>query len=251
MEETFEASDGEPISYSTSGSGPPVVLVHSFGFDADLWSGAGVVEALCCEGRSTVAIDCRGHGRSGKPTESSRYGTDRMAEDITELLDHLEITEADLVSFSMGSFVSLRLLQTERRIGRAVLGGVGDAALRPPLFDGDQLPSGLGHDEAVELLSELTPYLQPRLRDGRADARALLALLRAGYRPASKDFASVTASVLLLAGTRDDDPTALAAAIPGARVERVDADHAGTIDHPEFVPTIVRFVGPGTADCPG
>jgi pimeloyl-ACP methyl ester carboxylesterase len=242
-DDSFRASDGLTLRYRVAGDGPPVVLVHSFGFDSELWVGTGVVDALHREGRSTVAIDCRGHGGSDKPIESGRYGADRMALDVEELVDHLDVAEVDLVSFSMGSFVSLQLLQTERRVRQAVVSGVGSAALQPRLFDTDGLPVAPSHEEAVTLLSQLTPHLATRLHDGRSDARALLALLRAGFSPTNKDFRSVTASVLLLAGTRDDDPTALAAVIPGAQVERIDADHAGTMDHPEFVPTILRFIG--------
>lgn len=210
----FRASDGLTIRYGLAGDGPPVLLVHSFGFDRELWVGAGVVDALHREGRSTIALDCRGHGGSDKPGDSARYGADRMALDIEELVAHLNLAEIDLVSFSMGSFVALRLLQTERRIRRAVVSGVGGAALQPALFDTGGLPASPTHEESVALLSKLTPYLSARLRDGRSDARALVALLRAGFSPVNKDFASVTASVLLLAGIRDDDPTSLAAAIP-------------------------------------
>ena len=242
VDDTFIASDGLTLRYGVGGDGPPVVLVHSFGFDSELWVGCGVVDALQRAGRSTIGLDGRGHGRSDKPADSHRYGADRMARDIEELLDHLGLTEIDLVSFSMGSFVALRLLQTDRRVHRAVLSGVGSAALRPRLFDTDGLPPAPSHEEALALLSQLTPYLTPRLHDGRSDARALVALLRAGFSPPDKNFDSVTASVLLLAGTRDDDPTPLATVIPRCEVQRVDADHAGTMEHPEFVPSIVNFV---------
>ena len=240
---TFTASDGLAIQFSSSGDGPPVVLVHSFGFDTSLWEGDGfLVDALVAAGRTAVAIDCRGHGASDRPHDADRYGAERLAGDIAELLDHLGSDEVDLVAFSMGSFVALELLPRERRVRRAVVAGVGGAALRDRLFDTGGLPVAPTQDEAVELLGALAPHLQARLADERADARALLAVLRGGFSPVNKDFGAITASVLLLAGTRDDDPGPLADVIPGAVVQRVEAGHGDTLDHPDFVPIVLRHL---------
>lgn len=240
----FVASDGGSIHFRTwgDGTGRPVVLVHSFGFDGDLWTGFGLVEGLVDAGRTAVAIDCRGHGASTRPHDARRYGADRMTLDLVELLDRVGADDVDLVSFSMGSFLALGLLQRDRRVRRAVVAGVGGAALRPELFDTSALPTDPSEQEARQLLGALTPHLAGRLADGRADARALLAVLRAGFSPASKTFDAVTADVLLLAGTRDDDPAPLAEAMPSASVVRIEAGHGDTLDHPDFVPIVLRHV---------
>lgn len=241
----FVATDGLRLHYRENGTGPCVVLVHSFGFDGALWAEHGVVAPLMDAGRSVAALDCRGHGLSDRPVDASVYGVDRLAQDVTELLDHLGLVEADLVAFSMGSYVSLRVLQRERRIRRAVLAGVGGMALAPDPFRGDRLPAGLGTVDAIDTLAPLVPYLSDRLQDGRADARALIELLRAGFTPLDKDFGSVSADVLLLAGIRDDDPEPLARALPRASVRRIDADHGGTLVHPDLVPEIMSFLVDG------
>jgi len=244
----FQAGDGLTLAATTTGEGPPVVLLHSFGFDAALWESTGVAGALAAAGRRAVALDCRGHGRSDRPVDPDRYGAARLAIDVSELLDHLAIEQADLVAFSMGSFVGLQVLQSERRFHRAVLAGVGGAALKPVLFEGvDQLPRDLTPDAARPLLGTLAPHLRHRLAEGAADASALLEVLRAGFSPTSKDFSSVAAEVLLLCGTEDDDPTRLAEALPRAHVRRIEADHGSTLDHPELVPAILEFLSlPGS-----
>lgn len=238
----FRTFDGLTLHYDVHGEGPPVVLVHSFGFDGQLWAGCGMIDALVAEGRQAVTLDLRGHGRSESPHGANSYGVDALAGDVIALLDHLAPGATDLAAFSMGSFISLRVLQLDERIRRAVLAGVGAAALSPVLFDLDGLPTDLGAGDAAALMGELAPHLENRLSSGAADGKALLEVLRAGFSPTNKDFSTITSEVLLLSGTRDDDPEPLAAAIPNSRTVRVDADHGSTMTNPDFVPAIVTFL---------
>lgn len=239
---TFETFDGLTLHYDTQGSGAPVVLLHSFGFDARLWMDSPLVPALVESGRRTIAPDARGHGRSDKPHVTGRYGVDAMARDVISLLDHLAVDAVDLVSYSMGSFVALRLLQIDPRVRLAVLGGVGAAALKPHLFGPADIPGRDDVDAVRDLVTSLAPHLTRRVEAGEADARALLEVLRGGFSPRDKDFAVVTASVLLISGTDDDDPSPLAAALPHAQVHLVDGDHASAMEHPDFTSTIVEFL---------
>lgn len=213
---TFETFDGLTLHYDTDGSGSPVVLLHSFGCDGRLWTGSALVPALVESGRRLVALDARGHGRSDKPYETSRYGVDAMAQDVISLLDHLGADTADVVAYSMGSFVALRLLQMEPRVRRAALGGIGAAALNDQLFGPADIPGGEASDSARDLVSSLASHLTRRIDTGQADARALLEVLRGGFSPPDKNFANVTACPLLISGDADDDPSPLAAVLPQA-----------------------------------
>jgi len=243
---TFETFDGLTLHYNTEGSGAPVVMLHSFGFDGRQWMGSALASALVDSGRRTIALDARGHGRSDKPYVTSRYGVDALAHDVISLLDHLEVDTADVVSYSMGSFVALRLLQLEPRVRRAALGGVGSAALNPHLFGPADIPGRDDTDAARDLIASLAPHLTRRIDAGEADARALLEVLAGGFSPQDKDFAGVTASALLISGAADDDPKPLAAALPCARVQLVDGDHASAMEHPDFTSTIIEFLRDST-----
>jgi pimeloyl-ACP methyl ester carboxylesterase len=120
QDQYFE-SDGVPIRYRVQGDGPPVVLVHGFMSTLDVWTDSGVFEALSKNYR-VVALDCRGHGLSGKPHEPSDYG-DQMAGDIRNLLDHLDIQKAHLIGYSMGSrLTGLFLVSWPDRLITATLG---------------------------------------------------------------------------------------------------------------------------------
>ena len=60
-------SDGVPIAYLDEGQGPPVLLIHGFASNRQInWVDPGWVRHLTREGLRVIAMDCRGHGESGK-----------------------------------------------------------------------------------------------------------------------------------------------------------------------------------------
>ncbi len=91
VESSFD-SQGVRIHYVISGpaSGAPVVLIHGFAASNSMWDG---VRAALASMYRVIAMDCRGHGASGKPHEPSAYGIE-MVNDVTRLLDHLKIARA-------------------------------------------------------------------------------------------------------------------------------------------------------------
>ena len=124
--ETFRSFDGLEIAYLDAGHGPAVILSHGFAADHRInWVVPGVVDALVAAGRRVVAPDARGHGRSAKPHDPEAYAGDAMGRDIQALLDHLGLTQVDVVGYSMGSLVSARLVPLEPRAHSLILGGVG------------------------------------------------------------------------------------------------------------------------------
>ena len=102
-------SGGVRIHYTDEGRGEPVILVHGFANPANLqWRRTGRIEALSKDYR-VIALDNRGHGRSGKPHDPEQYGI-QMAEDLVRLLDHLDIEKAHIVGYSMGGFITLKMV---------------------------------------------------------------------------------------------------------------------------------------------
>src|SRR5215212_7711014 len=74
MTEFVSASDGVPIAYETAGEGAPIVLVHGFGASrAVTWANTNWYQTLMRAGRRVIAMDCRGHGESGKPHDEASY----------------------------------------------------------------------------------------------------------------------------------------------------------------------------------
>jgi pimeloyl-ACP methyl ester carboxylesterase len=118
-------SAGVKIHYVTAGQGEAVVLIHGLYSNAMMnWQLPGTFKALAAN-HQVIALDCRGHGESGKPTAEDAYGL-QMVEDIARLLDHLKIEKAHIAGYSMGGMITLKFLakHPERALS-GTLGGMG------------------------------------------------------------------------------------------------------------------------------
>ena len=83
-----------------------------------------------------VALDCRGHGKSGKPHDPAAYGGETMGGDVIRLMDHLGIKRTLIMGYSMGARIVTGLLMMHpERLRGAVLGGIGAATASAPSFD--------------------------------------------------------------------------------------------------------------------
>ena len=133
----FCENSGIKIHYEIEGSGPEVIVIHGFAADLEInWRRPGVADALKAENR-LIMMDCRGHGKSDKPTNPAMYGA-KMLGNITTLMDHLGIDRANFLGYSMGSRLSLNLLLTKpERFKSAILGGfvLPDPAESPSMVD--------------------------------------------------------------------------------------------------------------------
>ncbi|MCP4328349.1 MAG: alpha/beta hydrolase [Alphaproteobacteria bacterium] len=97
---SFETTDGVRLHYLESGSGAPLVLLHGWSQSADLFKhqlvGLGPTH-------HAFALDMRGHGLSEKPTHG--YRLSRLAKDLHEFLEALDLREITLFGHSMGCSV--------------------------------------------------------------------------------------------------------------------------------------------------
>lgn len=118
-------SNGVPIHYSIAGKGEPVVLIHGLSANARVnWELPGTTETLA-KHYEVISLDCRGHGKSGKPQSEDQYGL-QMVEDVVRLMDHLHIAKAHVVGYSMGGMIVLKMLALHPdRVSTAILGGMG------------------------------------------------------------------------------------------------------------------------------
>ena len=239
-------SAGIRIHYELAGpdDGVPTVLVHGFASDFRLnWSGTRWIETMTGAGRLVVGPDMRGHGSSDKPHEPNQYLEDLMAADVIRLLDHLDIAEADLVGYSMGARIALRLSATSPgRAGRVVLGGIG---LRGGIAEAPAIASRLRGERGP---GNPTADSFHAFATGRAinDLDALAACIEGLAASEPSDVTKVNVPVLVAAGDRDDLATGaaeLASRIPGARfLDLPGRDHMSAVPDRRFKRAALEFL---------
>jgi pimeloyl-[acyl-carrier protein] methyl ester esterase len=92
-----ETSAGVNIHYEDIGSGRPLVLIHGWGGSALLWR----FQRELSEDFRLIIPDLRGHGRSIPLTEP--FTLEALAFDLTNMFERLDLNEALLVGWSLGS----------------------------------------------------------------------------------------------------------------------------------------------------
>lgn len=108
----FPSADGD-LAYLDTGSGDPVVLLHSGYVDHRVW--ADQIPALAA-GHRVIAPDIRGHGSSANATRPFRW-----CDDLAALLRHLGAGPVVLVGLSMGGVIATDTLAEHPELVRAVV----------------------------------------------------------------------------------------------------------------------------------
>jgi len=178
----FFDSAGVRIRYVDQGSGAPIVLMHGYTGTLDRHFIANGVFADLAKDHRAIAIDLRGHGKSGKPHDPKAYG-EEMARDVVRLLDHLKIQRAHVAGYSLGAFIAGRLatLHPERLISVVYVAGL-------PLRDASFMDT-FAQDSVKELESDL-PFKS-----------LVMALQPPGSKPPSQD--EIRAAVAPLVAAND------------------------------------------------
>jgi pimeloyl-ACP methyl ester carboxylesterase len=96
------------LYYEDHGSGPPVVLLSGWPLDSRSWEPQ--MHPLLEAGHRVITYDRRGFGQSSRPTEG--YDFDTLASDLDMLLTALDLREATLIGFSLGTGELARYIGT-------------------------------------------------------------------------------------------------------------------------------------------
>jgi pimeloyl-ACP methyl ester carboxylesterase len=258
MLERFFVSDDVRLRYLDDGAGDPIVLLHGFAHDAGRWVKSGAFTRLAARHR-VLALDCPGHGQSDKPHDPARYT--QVDTDILRMLDDANVARAHCVGYSMGGALVGRLLHRHRdRVLTATVVGATGMASTARSGERARLADGFARGDARALVLAVRPTNEPlpddaHLLDASArilagnDPLALAALLRAPIVPVTAQdlaVASETTPMLGVAGTADPALNALYSlqkTVPRMEIVAIDgAGHAATINRPEVVDAVERFV---------
>jgi non-heme chloroperoxidase len=175
---TITTRDGAEIFYKDWGSGRPVVFSHGWPLNADAWDNQA--RLVASHGFRAIAHDRRGHGRSSQTWDGNHM--DRYADDLAELIERLDLTDAVLVGHSTGGGEVTRYLGRHgtARVSRAVLlGAVPPLMLRTaanpegtPVEAFDGIRAGVAADRS-QFYQDLSGPFYGANRDGAAVSQGL------------------------------------------------------------------------------
>ncbi|MEV0778377.1 alpha/beta hydrolase [Streptomyces sp. NPDC050428] len=132
-----ENSTPVELYYEDQGEGQPVVLIHGYPLNGHSWERQ--TRDLLAAGYRVITYDRRGFGKSSKV--NSGYDYDTFAADLNTVLETLDLRDAVLVGFSMGTGELARYVSQfghERVAKLAFL-----ASLEPFLVARDDNPEGV------------------------------------------------------------------------------------------------------------
>ena len=236
----FQAADGTNIYYEVKGTGYPVLLVHGFIVNSTTWKKSPLYLNLLAAGYKVVIMDLRGNGKSDKPHTAAAYENDAQAKDIMGIASELGIKKYDVIGYSRGSIITSRLLVLDKRVNKAVLGGMGKEFTNP------EWPRRLMFYHALmgDSIPELKGMVQYVQQSG-LDQLALAYQQKEQPSTSIKALHKVKKRVLVICGDKDKDNglgTELSALIPGSQFKEVPGDHNHAASTKEFANEVLAFL---------
>lgn len=164
---------GLNLYYEVVGEGPPLVLLHGWGFSGTVWR--PIVEQLKIS-HTIYVLDLRGHGRSEKP--ETEYTLATLSDDLLEFLNFLGLSTVTIIGWSMGAMVGLYFAarHPERVLKLGIIGGTAKLTQAedypfgapPPIVRRLDKQLTQNFEKAMESFSRLIIYGEDHLKEKRA-----------------------------------------------------------------------------------
>jgi len=241
-------SDGVEIAFIDEGEGEPLLLIHGFASNiAANWVDPGWVRTLTQSGRRVIAYDNRGHGKSDKLYDPDVYGAPLMAEDGRRLLDHLDVTRADVLGYSMGARIAAFLtLAHPVRVRSLILGGLGINMVRGVVGSGP-IAKALEAPRIEDVTNDTARSFRAFAEQTKSDLKALAACIRGPREKITPErLATIAVPTLIAVGSNDviaGSGVELATLIPGAQFLDIPGrDHMRAVGDATFKQGVLDFL---------
>jgi pimeloyl-ACP methyl ester carboxylesterase len=238
---SYATVNGLKMYYQDQGTGRPLVLIH--GGVCTIEDCMGPVRTALAAGRRTIAMEQQGHGRTADIDRPLSY--DQMAEDTAALLRQLKVEGADIVGYSMGGAIALRLaLRHPALVRKVVVFGTGySAGAYPPGFlDGfktlkaEDIPAAFRQAyEKVAPDPKGWPALVEKIKRLVDDARDLT----------PQDMRSIQAPVLVMIGDADivraEHAVEMYRLLPNGKLGILPvSDHFAFVQRPDWIAAMTK-----------
>ena len=248
-----------PVDLNCAATGPenaPVLLLGgSLGTTLDMWDPQ--VGELSRTHR-VIRFEHRGHG--GSPVPNGPYTIDELGGDVVTLLDRLALSRVSYCGLSIGGMVGQWLaINAPERIDRLIL--LCTAPYLPPASAWHERAAAVREAGTPEVVADavlgrwFTPQYAASHREVVARYRSMLCGVDAeGYAGCCEAIAAmdlraglpgISAPTLVVAGRQDpsigpEHGQAIAAAVPGARLEILDpAAHLASVERADAVTPLI------------
>lgn len=114
--DTFSTRDHTQIAFEyVAGTPPTLIFIHGAYLSSGMWR----PQLNSLKGRAHLFVDLRGHGQS---ETIYPYSVATFAEDVSELLNHLDLTHVTLCGHSLGGMVAQHLaVHRPHRVAKLIL----------------------------------------------------------------------------------------------------------------------------------
>ena len=238
----FTSFDGTRIFYKDEGVGKPILLLHGFISNGSSWYKTALVSTLKEKGYRVIILDLRGNGKSDKPENPEAYQNNAEVKDLKALVTHLGLSELQAVGYSRGSIVLAQWLTEEKRITKAVIGGMGLDFTNP------EWDRRIAFADAFSGRKPLSPMTEGAVNYAKSiNANIKILGLIQDYQPSpsAESLQNIKIPTLVIAGDQDIDngkPQELKDALGNATLKIVSGDHNTTYRKAPFANEVIAFL---------
>ncbi len=252
------------IAYDDHGAGLPVIFLHAFPLNRNMWSGE--LTTLLDEDRyRLVALDWRGFGKSDIVNDVSTM--EMFADDVAGLMDVLGMQDAVLCGLSMGGYAAFAFLRKyPQRVRGLILADTRPGADTAEAKANRENVARIAETQGTGVIADmqvprlLSAYTRQQYPEVEARVRQLInAATPQGIAAASRGMAlradstgvlaTITCPTLVIVGEQDElTPPSVAwdyaAQIPGAQFASIAlAGHLSNLEQPEaFLQAVSGFL---------
>lgn len=233
--------NGLKMYYQIQGGGRPLVLLH--GGVCTIETCLGAIRAPLEKDRQTIAIEQQGHGRTADIDRP--LNLDQMAEDTAALLRQLKVENADVVGYSMGGAIALRLaLRHPALVCKVIVFGTAysNDGLVPGLVENFKT---LKADDVPAMFRDAYAKVAPDPKRWPTLVEKIKAMVLSGQGLRADDVKSIKAPVLVMVGDADivrpEHAVEMFRLIPGAQLAVLPvSDHFAPMQRSEWIVAMTK-----------
>lgn len=265
----FYDADDAAIYYKIEGQGPPLILLHGYALNSNMWELQGPVLSKSFR---LIRIDLRGFGRSSC---GKNWSGTVMARDVVGMIESLNLPDISILGFSMSGPVAIRVARELPQIMSKLIlvSSVLPSSGRPRTKKESNLQkkeldvlrkrgveawakaAGLSGSPMVEIIFKKNPSARPlwdrMIARHHPDYLLQMMMAREATSPSENwrpQLAEIEQPTLIIAGERDsqfiDSAHYLNRNIPNSRLEIIGgAGHMVNLEAPsEFNQIVIKFI---------